>query len=112
MSDQWDTKDVVVRGDTACLDIWYPEQRDVKFVEIGLMAVRATDSIRISYDFDRDGWKIEQASKFSWSCDDDLCDRDWQEVSFIQAWGRAETEEQEAERLEATPTTPPDGEGR
>ncbi len=47
-----------VRGDTACLDLWYPEQREVKFVQLGLMAFRAVDDIRISYDFDRDGWPL------------------------------------------------------
>ena len=35
-----------------------------------------------------DGWKIEQASTFSWSADEKVCDPDWQEVAFIQAWGR------------------------
>ncbi|MNE46040.1 hypothetical protein D3C80_1403600 [compost metagenome] len=99
MTQQNDTKDVVIRGDTAFLDLWYPEQREVKFVQLGLMAVRATDDIRISYDFDRDGWKIEQASRFSWNVDDEVCDPDWQEVAFIQSWGRAETPEQEAARL-------------
>lgn len=96
---QNDTKDVVIRGDTACLDIWYPDQREVKFIEVGLMAVRATDSIRISYNFERNGWIIEQASRFGWNCDDDICDRDWQEVSFVGSWARAETDEQENERL-------------
>lgn len=96
---QWDTQDVVIRGDTACLDIWYPNQRDVKFVEIGLMCVRAADHIRISYDYSRDGWKIEQASRFSWNIDDDACDPDWQEVAFIKSWGRHETPEQESARL-------------
>lgn len=103
MSDQWDTKDVVIRGDTACLDIWYPEQREVKYVSVGLMAVRAADNIRISYDFDRDGWKIEQASRFGWNCADAVCDPDWQEVAFVQAWARQETPEQEEARIYGTP---------
>lgn len=98
---QNDTKDVVVRGDTACLDIWYPEQREVKYVQVGLMAVRAADNIRISYDFDRNGWRIEQASRHGWSGRDNVCDPDWQEVAFVEAWGRAETREQEDERIRA-----------
>jgi gentisate 1,2-dioxygenase len=52
------------------------------------MDVRAADSIRISYDHERDGWKIEQASTFEWEANDTVCDPDWQEVAFVQAWGR------------------------
>jgi hypothetical protein len=35
-------------------------------IVLGLEHVRAADSIRMSYDFERDGWVIEQASKFEW----------------------------------------------
>lgn len=85
-------------NDTIEAELWYPRNSHIKFVEVDLIDVRAADSIRISYDFDRDGWKIEQASKFSWNLDEPY-DQDWQEVSFVQAWGRKETGEQEAERL-------------
>ena len=97
--DQWDVTDVCVNGDTASLELWYPGIRDVKFLKIGLMDVRAADDIRVSYDFERDGWKIEQASRFSWTCEDDACDPDWQEVAFVQAWARKETEVEEHRRL-------------
>ena len=73
------------------IDLWYPNYVDssVKSLVVGLMDVRAADSIRISYDKARDGWKIEQASTFSWDEDDDTdCDPDWQEVAFVQAWAR------------------------
>jgi hypothetical protein len=79
-----------VRGDELHIDLWYPGVPDTtikKFV-IGLVDVRAADDIRISYDKARDGWKIEQASIFEWDADDEVCDPDWQEVAFIQAWGR------------------------
>lgn len=65
--------------DTVEVELWYPKLHPVKFVQVGLMDVRATDNIRISYDYDRDGWKIGQASD-----DPD----DWQEVAFVQAFGR------------------------
>ena len=56
-------------------------------LEVGLMDVRAADPIQISYDFERDGWVIKQASTFSWAADDKTgCDPDWQEVAFVQAW--------------------------
>lgn len=81
-------------GESLHLDLWYPrnETSSVKSFVIGLSDVRAADGIRVSYDFDRDGWKIEQASTFSWECDDDVCDPDWQEVAFVQAWGREKPE--------------------
>ena len=79
-----------IYGDEAHIDLWYPDvpgQRVRRFV-IGLMDVRAADSIRVSYDKERDGWVIEQASKFEWDADDDVCDPDWQEVAFVRAWAR------------------------
>jgi hypothetical protein len=76
-------------GTTREIDLWYPRvDENPAFVEVGLMDVRAADSIRISYDFERDGWKIEQASTFEWDVNDKVCDPDWQEVAFVQAWGR------------------------
>ena len=73
------------------INLWYPDcyNSEVKSLVVGLIDVRATDDIRISYDNARDGWKIEQASTFSWDESDDTgCDPDWQEVAFVQAWAR------------------------
>ena len=71
------------------IDLWYPRAEDrPKFIEVGLVDVRAADDIRISYDFERDGWKIEQASRFEWSGDDEVMDPDWREVAFVRAWAR------------------------
>ena len=75
-------------NDTIQVDLEYPRSRDEKFIRIDLCDIRASDGLRISYDFERDGWKIEQASVFGWDSDDKVCDPDWQEVAFIQAWGR------------------------
>lgn len=55
-------------------------------IEIDLYDVRAADSIRIQYDFERDGYVILQASIFE--PEDDEMDEDWQEVAFIRAWAR------------------------
>ena len=78
-------------GNELHIDLWYPDGEEVdnvnKFV-IGLLDVRAADSIRVSYDKGRDGWVIEQASTFQWDADDKECDPDWQVVAFIQAWAR------------------------
>lgn len=75
---------------TLVVDLYYPRNDDTRIsrVEVGLMDVRATDNVRVSYDFDRDGWKIEQAQVFEWNIDDQVCDPEWSEVAFIRAWGR------------------------
>ena len=71
-------------------EMWYSrcDTNPINTIEVDLCDVRATDSIRITYDFDRDGWSILQASTFMWQTVDDDCDMDWQEVAFIPAWGR------------------------
>ena len=68
----------------------YPRIDDERIttIEIGLSDVRAADSIRVIYDFERDGWSVLQASIFEWSTNDPICDADWQEVAFVQAWAR------------------------
>lgn len=78
-----------IDGRTLDVQLTYPrvEERP-NAVEVGLCDVRAADSLRIEYDFDRDGWVIKQASKFQWEADDDVCDPDWQEVAFVKAWAR------------------------
>ncbi len=89
------TKDEILKeafqtGSELHVELWYPREEDnpIKSICVGLMDVRAADDIRISYDFERDGWKIEQASTFSWDADDKVCDPDWQEVAFVKAWAR------------------------
>lgn len=77
----------VVTGDTLDISLWYPQLADIKKIEISLRDVRAADSILIEYDFIRDGWVVKQASRFQWEIGEE-CDPDWQEVAFIQAWGR------------------------
>ena len=90
-----ETTDIILRdaqryGESLHVDLWYPrnDTSTVKSIVIGLMDVRAADGIRVSYDFERDGWKIEQASTFEWDAEDEICDPDWQEVAFVKAWAR------------------------
>jgi hypothetical protein len=65
-----------VYKDTCHIDLWYPGiDTNPTFLQVGLMHVRAADDIRISYDFDRDGYKIEQTDGEKWI-----------EVFFAQAW--------------------------
>lgn len=85
-------REVASQGDTIYLDLWYPRTAEPNKVELGLMDVRAADSLQIEYDFERDGWSIRQASTFSWDADDKIRDPDWQEVAFVQAWAREKEE--------------------
>lgn len=85
-----------------CVNLWYPRcDENAKLIVIDLVDVRAADGIRVSYDFERDGWKIEQASRFSFG-PDEPCDLGWVEVSFIQAWGS---------RIDEDDNLPPENQG-
>jgi len=72
---------------TFAVDLCYPRSEDERpnAVEVGMMCVRAADSVRVSYDFERDGWKIEQATRFCWEVDEEP-DPAWKEVAFVEAW--------------------------
>jgi hypothetical protein len=92
----WNT--VESKGETPTVQLWYPRlEGHAKEIEIELSDVRAADSIRVRYDFERDGWAILQASTFSWDGDDEVCDPDWQEVAFIQAWAREKPDSQSSD---------------
>ena len=69
--------------------ISYPRAGGDPHLLVGLEDIRAADDIRISYDFERDGWVVEQAAVFEWDANDPTCDPDWGEVAFVPAWGRA-----------------------
>lgn len=70
------------------IDLFYPRSGQLKEIEVGLSDVRAADSILISYDFERDGYVIKQASGILESSDVDTNHEDFQEVAFVKAWGR------------------------
>jgi hypothetical protein len=79
------------------VELFYPRVEDSEFdtVEIELIDVRAADSIRVRYDFERNGWAILQASIFEWSTDDEECDEGWTEVAFTPAFALQKDEEEE-----------------
>lgn len=82
-------RSLVQKEDTLEVEINYPriqKQDKVRFIKIELCDVRAADGIRVHYDFDRDGWIIEQASVFEWDADDQVCDPCWKEAAFVPAW--------------------------
>lgn len=71
-----------------CVEFIYPRQRDLKYIEVGLEDVRAADSIRIHYDFDRDGYVIEQSyiNEIQMPTYIDATQRTWEEVGFFESW--------------------------
>ncbi len=94
-SENYGIGELIIHNGRLSADMWYPRIADgphrIREVEVGLSDVRAADSILISYDFDRDGYVIKQASTFSG--DEPDYDEDWQEVAFVQAWAREQPDE-------------------
>jgi len=92
-----------VCGHDLHIDLWYPQRIPVEkekrrecsninaFV-IGLMDVRAADDIRISYDFDRDGWAVQQSPGSTEEDSDGDQVTTWVEVAFIRAWALEDRE--------------------
>ena len=72
--------------DSLYAGLWYPPMLDghdalgnKRYIEIGLCAVRCANSIRVSYDFRRDGWLIEQPIPGHST-------NHWVPVGFVGAW--------------------------
>lgn len=84
---------VIRRGDTIVVDLWYPRaEGNARHIEVGLCDVRAADSIRIHYDFERDGYVVEQPKRTevlvrSDGKVDTFEERvEWIEAAFLKAW--------------------------
>ena len=87
----------VSRFDVPLIGLWYPRcDGSAKEIEIELMDVRAADSIRVSYDFDRDGWVIRQSDG---DLGEDGNGETWHEVAFVQAWALQKPEDDEPSGL-------------
>jgi hypothetical protein len=59
----------------------------VRTIQIHLQDLRAADDIRVSYDFLRDGWRIEQEVI---ATTDGAFEGTgvWREVAFVKAWSQ------------------------
>lgn len=84
---------------TKHVDLWYPRnsgldrpEDEPQVIEIGLMDVRAASDIRVSYDFDRDGYVVTQQPEYEGDDYEQGEAREWREVAFVPAWleGRGE----------------------
>ena len=85
---QYNNYDIIRCGRTLDINITYPSVDDkrVKYIEINQESVRASDGIRLFYDYDRDGWVIQAPTKLSWHRDDKDCDYGWEEVAYVESW--------------------------
>ncbi len=98
------------RPDTIEFDFWYPRsERAARYLIVGLMDVRASDGIRVRYDFDRDGYTIEQPwyeeveiTKPGASYQSFEQVEHWQEVGFFRSWALKDHDR----TAEATPVCP------
>jgi len=81
-----------IHGRTLHADLRYPRSRDrPNEIEVELVDVRAADALKISFDFERNGWRIGM----DLTCDDDSgiihTVAENQEVAFIPAWNEQPT---------------------
>ncbi len=84
MSEKFETQE---RDGELEVYVYYPRQTEAKAVVLDLMDVRAADAVRISYDFDRDGWVVQQHTSKK---DDPAFNGEWVEVYFAEAWALEE----------------------
>lgn len=81
--------------------LWYPgSPGEVHTIEVGLVHVRAADAIRITYDFERDGYSIKQraTSKEGHETYDIVETEEWREAAFLEAWALSGALDEEAKR--------------
>lgn len=77
------TETLAETTDTFEVGLFYPRCNPCQFIEVSLMDLRAADDVRLSFDFERNGWKIEQPTKWA---EGESADRGWTEVAFVPAW--------------------------
>lgn len=72
------------------VELTYPPYTDgentrgqCRYVYVNQESVRASDGIRMFYDFERDGWVIQQPKY-----DDESGEEDWAEAAFVRSWAR------------------------
>lgn len=79
-----------VEDQVAGIDLYYPRgDETITTIEVGMTDVRATDSLRIKYDFPRNGWAVYQPKTETVRTADPSVWRDvdeWIEVAFLPSW--------------------------
>ena len=77
------------------VELWYPRSdgpQSVDTIRVSLMDVRAANDLVIRYDFDRDGYSIQQPTIHEWAIGDDPSNEGLVEVAFVPAWGAEPSE--------------------
>jgi len=70
------------------INFWYPNiENQIKEIKLGLAHVRASDGIKIHYDFERDGYVVMQP----FTIEEDKgsyidCVEHWEETGFFKSW--------------------------
>lgn len=72
--------------------LWYPRSNvaprkstEPQAIEINLIDVRAADTIRVTYDYERDGYVVSmKPTRDLGGAMEEI--GDWQEVAFVDAW--------------------------
>lgn len=75
--------------ETMHIEFSYPRvDGNIKEIKLGLSDVRASDGIKIHYDFERDGYVIMQpyVIKKDMGHYIDAATETWEEVGFFQSW--------------------------
>lgn len=76
-------------GRTMNVDLSYPRNsNNINELIVNLSDVRASDGIKIHYDFERDGWVIMQSYIIEKDMGSyiDAATETWEEVGFFQSW--------------------------
>lgn len=81
--------DQIVKPEDIQVELEHPRSEDrPEGVRIDLSDVRASDGIRVSYDFERDGWSIQQPkTTHPWINGNTYgLHEEWIETAFVQSW--------------------------
>lgn len=78
--------EAIRRGDTVHIDLWYPRtEASARFLHIGLVDVRSAGDLRISFDFERNEWIIEQQLATDTGTGI-IEEHGWRETAALPAW--------------------------
>lgn len=78
-------------GEALIIRLFYPPRENelsdkCKYIYINQESVRASDGIRLHYDYEKDSWIIEQPTISEWDADKEEFDEGWTEVAAIKSW--------------------------
>ena len=88
-------RETVCDGVVTEVPLWYPNapiEGAHSVVQLELMHTRAADELRVSYDFKRDGWVVQQPVWKINESEPPTCGKyqtyidSWKEVGFFEAW--------------------------